>query len=167
MSKIRAGAFALLLFAMPLYPAFAAGGGGGGGGGGDFSSAAPQPKDPNYVAAVDLINKGDFNGALPLLQKAMDANPKSADCYNYMGYVNRKLGHREAALALYTKALQLDPEHLGANEYLGELYLEMGDLPKAEERLSKLDDLCLFGCSQYTALKNAVKAYKAQAPKSS
>ncbi len=50
--------------------------------------------------------------------------------------------------------------HRGANEYLGELYLQTGDLAKAKERLEKLDDICFFGCGEYNDLKAAIEAYK-------
>ena len=36
----------------------------------------------------------------------------------------------------------------------------IGDLAKAEERLEKLDDICFFGCGEYTDLKAAIEAYK-------
>jgi tetratricopeptide (TPR) repeat protein len=150
-----------LLTAVAVAPALAAGGGGGGGG--DGPSASSKPIDPNYRVAEQNIQTGKFNEAIVLLQQVLARDPKNADAYNYLGYANRKMGNRDAAFGFYNKALEIDPRHLGANEYLGELYLEMGDLKKAEERLSRLDDLCFFGCSQYTQLKQAVKAYRAQA----
>ena len=48
------------------------------------------------------------------------------------------LGDKAKAMTYYTKALNLEPNHLGANEYMGELYLELNDLAKAEERLADL-----------------------------
>jgi tetratricopeptide (TPR) repeat protein len=151
---------AFLLIGAAVGSAMAAGGGGGGGGEGP--STASKPVDPNYRAAEQNIQTGKFNEALTLLQQVLARDPKNADAFNYLGYANRKLGNRDAALGYYNKALEIDPRHLGANEYLGELYLELGDLKKAEERLSRLDDLCFFGCSQYSQLKQAVKAYRAQ-----
>ena len=67
----------------------------------------------------------------------------------------------DQALDAYQKALAIDPEHLGANEYLGELYLQTGDLAKAKERLETLDDVCIFGCDEFDDLKQAIKAYEA------
>jgi tetratricopeptide (TPR) repeat protein len=80
---------------------------------------------------------------------------------NYLGYSHRKLGHFDESLVWYQKALAANPNHRGANEYLGELYLQMGDLAKAEERLNKLDDLCFFGCEEYDDLKQEIAEYKA------
>ena len=65
----------------------------------------------------------------------------------------------------YNEALRIDPKHKGALEYSGELYLMMGDLPKAEQRLTALDKACFLPCSEYKDLKNAVAKYKANGNK--
>jgi tetratricopeptide (TPR) repeat protein len=135
--------------ALATGPAMAAGGG---------SKAAPP--DPNYAKARALIDAGSYGDAIPFLEKAVTANPKSADAYNYLGYSHRKIGQIDAALENYRRALELQPKHLGANEYLGELYLELGELAKAEERLDVLDDACFFGCEEYSELKELIKDYK-------
>ena len=49
--------------------------------------------------------------------------------------------------------------HRGANEYLGELYLELKQLDKAQERLNVLSTAC-NGCEEYTELKEKVDAFK-------
>ncbi len=77
------------------------------------------------------------------------------------GFSHRKLGRFETARAFYRKALKLDPNHRGAREYLGELYLTLGDIKKAERELAALEDLCIFGCEEFTDLEKAVKTYKA------
>ena len=120
------------------------------------------PDNPDFVEAVRLIDKWDYSNAIPLLEKVVAAEPKNADAYNYLGYSHRKLGDRETALVFYTKALEIKPRHLGANEYLGELYLEQGELQKAEERLAVLDKACFFGCKEYTELKESIEDYKMQ-----
>lgn len=124
------------------------------------SSGARQNKD--VVKAAALVDQGKFLEAIPLLKKVVTSEPKNADAYSYLGYSHRKLGATDLALGYYRKALDLKPKHLGANEYLGELYLELGDLKGAEERLEILDWACLFGCEEYTDLKRAIEAYKAK-----
>ena len=62
----------------------------------------------------------------------------------------------EAAERYYNEALRIDPKHRGALEYSGELYLMMGDLPKAEERLTRLDKVCVLSCAEYRDLKKAI-----------
>ena len=56
----------------------------------------------------------------------------------------------------YDAALRLQPQHRGALEYSGELFLMLGDLPRAEQRLATLDKACTLPCAEYTELKNAV-----------
>jgi len=125
-------------------------------------SGSDKPMDPNYSAAKQLIDDGKYAEAIPLLEKVVASDDKNANAYNYLGYSNRQLGNHDAALTHYQTALALEPRHRGANEYLGELYLTLGDLEKAEERLDVLDGACFFGCDEYTELKEAIAAYKAK-----
>ena len=77
-----------------------------------------------------------------------------------MGYSHRKLDLLEKAFFYDDKVLKLDPRHQGANEYIGELYLQTNNLKKAEEHLEVLDDVCFFGCDEYDDLKDAIEKYK-------
>jgi len=130
---------------------------------GSDSSSSDKPADPAYGAARELVEQGKYAEAIPLLEQVVAKDPKNADALNYLGYSNRQLGNNDVALQHYQAALALEPRHRGANEYLGELYLTLGEVAKAEERLSVLDDACFFGCEEYTELKNAIAAYKAKA----
>ena len=147
-------AFALLLGLSLAGPLQAAGS--------NSSSSSSKPKNPDFTAGVKLVDAGDYDAAIPYLEKAIAAEPKNADAQNYLGYSYRKLGNRDKAFEHYGLALAIEPDHLGANEYLGELYLEMGQVAKAEERLKVLDDACFFGCDEYYDLKKAVAEYKAK-----
>jgi hypothetical protein len=84
-----------------------------------------------------------------------------------MGYSLRKAGAANAAESerYYNEALRIDPKHKGALEYSGELYLMMGNLPMAEQRLAALDKACFLPCSEHKDLKNAVAQYKANGNK--
>lgn len=99
-----------------------------------------------YIAAVRLINEARYEDAIADLHKAAAIVGPHPDILNYLGYSHRKLGLMEKAQDYYAQALSLDPEHRGANEYLGELYLEIGEIEKAKRQLAKLDKLCGFGC---------------------
>lgn len=101
-----------------------------------------------YAAAVGLINQERFVDAFDALNRAQTAVGPHADVLNYMGFVSRKLGRLDDALAYYDEALRIDPNHLGATEYLGELYIQMGDLSRARRQLAQLDQLCAYGCEQ-------------------
>ncbi len=105
-----------------------------------------------YAEAVGMINQERFVDALAALERAQAANGPNADVLNYMGFASRKLGNFDAALAYYQEALQLEPNHLGATEYLGELYIQMGDLDRARGQLVQLAELCAYGCAQHEEL---------------
>lgn len=101
-----------------------------------------------YAEAVGLINQERFAEGLDALSRAQAAVGPHPDVLNYMGFASRKLGRLDDALAYYGEALAIDPNHLGANEYLGELYIQMGDLGRARRQLARLDNLCAYGCAQ-------------------
>lgn len=126
--------------------------------GGDDGDA---PKSAEYGKAVALVKAGKYQSAIPLLDKAAAKDPKNADVQNYLGYSHRKLKRFDLALKHYRAALSIAPKHRGANEYLGELYLQTGKLAKAEERLKVLDGACFFGCEEYDDLKRAIADFKA------
>ncbi len=132
------------------------------------SSPAPMKANPDFANAKAAIDKQDWQTAIALLNKVTAAEPKNPEAFNLLGYSVRKSGNPQGSLQYYTYALQLDPKHLGANEYIGEAYLQLNDVAKAEEHLKRLDELCTFGCKEHTELKNAIAAYKAGVkPKSS
>jgi tetratricopeptide (TPR) repeat protein len=101
-----------------------------------------------YAEAVGLINQERFTEGLDALARAQAAVGPHPDVLNYMGFASRKLGRFDDALAYYGEALAIDPNHLGANEYLGELYIQMGDYGRARHQLARLDQLCAYGCAQ-------------------
>ena len=130
--------------------------------------STPRPKaagKAEYDRAETLIKAGKFAEAIPLLKTAEAKAPDDPDVHNYLGYAYRNQKRYDDALKHYRIALRLEPRHRGANEYLGELYLALGELGKAEERLAVLDRACLFGCEEYTELKEAIEAYKARTGK--
>lgn len=101
-----------------------------------------------YVAAVRLINEGRYDDAISSLSAAQAAVGPHPDILNYLGFAHRKLGRLDEAKNWYAQALAINPDHLGANEYLGELYVETGDLDRARRQLATLDRLCAFGCAE-------------------
>lgn len=126
------------------------------------SKESTKAADKDYVLAEERIRDGDYQGAIALLSKVAEREPKNADVFNYLGYTNRKLGNYDVALTHYKRALTLDPKHRGAHEYLGELYLTTGELEKAQRQLDELDSLCFFGCDEYRTLKAKIAEYKKQ-----
>jgi tetratricopeptide (TPR) repeat protein len=172
-----------LVVALPLGAAFAANGGGGGGssGGGSgnaggagtsTSNAAADDADMPRLASNDAEANSYFEQAqialkhqqyyvvIEDLQKVLEKLPNNPDALNLIGFSKRKTGHPAESLDYYNRALAQNPNHLGANEYLGELYLEMKDVKKAEERLVILRKAC-GSCEEYSDLKEQIEKFKA------
>lgn len=120
--------------------------------------APAQPVPATLDAAQTRIDAGDFRGAIPILGQIVKAEPRNADALNLMGYSLRKTGQTELALQYYSAALALMPRHLGANEYLGELYVELGQFDKAKERLVVLRAACGEDCKQTKDLEHAIQS---------
>jgi tetratricopeptide (TPR) repeat protein len=150
---LRAAAILSLLTLFAL-PALAAGGGGGG--------DADEYKPANYRNAVKAIKAKDYQGGIDLLMKYVAEYPKDADGYNYLGYAHRKLHELDVALKYYKQALDLDPDHRGAHEYMGEAYLELNQPDEAKKHLAALDKLCFLPCEEYSDLKKALADYESK-----
>jgi len=109
--------------------------------------------DQAYLAAVEEINRGNYLQALESLAQSAQVFGPHPDVLTYQGFANRKLGNHEKALHYYQQALAIDTNHRGANEYLGEYYVEVGDLDSARQQLAKLDSICNFGCEEAEELR--------------
>ena len=144
-------AMALFVGAAPWQGALSAGGGGGGGSG---SAMACEE-------AAALVEAARYRKAIRALEKLDRKEPGNADVLNLLGFSHRSLGEIETAFDYYRDALAADPGHLGANEYLGELYLMTDRLPEAEGRLARLDEACPSGCEERRELAEAIDACKA------
>jgi tetratricopeptide (TPR) repeat protein len=126
----------------------------------DSLSSEPDPKEL-YKKAVEAVDMKRYKEAIGHLEAVLKDDPKNADALNVMGFSHRKLGEYDLAVRYYTKALDAKPDHRGANEYLGEAYLEINKLPEAEARLAKLNQICGAECKETKALAEAVASYKA------
>ena len=135
---------------------------------GSAPAAAPAPQsllfgpqtEPRaaYMDAVAMINSGKFEDAIASLKALGAAIGPNADVLNYLGYSSRKLGRFDQALGYYEQALALDPNHRGAHEYLGELFVELRQMDKARAQLATLDRLCPYGCTEREMLADRIEA---------
>ena len=97
----------------------------------------------DFKNAQKLIYSKKYEKAIDILISLEDKKPigfSKADLYNYLGFATRKKNNPnyEDAEEYYLLALSIDANHIGALEYLGELYFETDRLGQAEELLIKL-----------------------------
>jgi len=116
---------------------------------------------PDLTSVRAKIKAKDFKAALAELTPML-ATYQHADVYNLMGFSLRKTGDYKQAYTFYRKALDFDPNHKGALEYLGELYVETGQMDKAKENVARLRELCPSGCEELADLEKAVNATTAK-----
>jgi tetratricopeptide (TPR) repeat protein len=116
----------------------------------------------NYQQGVRAVNAKEYRKAISLLLSVIEEKPRSPDALNYLGYSYRKTGDYARAVTYYKKALSLDPDHRGANEYLGQAYIELGNLKAAQARLDALESICGIDCDEYNTLKVALDAAMAR-----
>lgn len=120
--------------------------------------------DPVLERAAQASERKDWAGAQAILKDAVAKNPGNAEYHNMYAYSLRKGPSPDMSLVFkhYNEALRIDPKHKGANEYLGEAYLMVNNLPKAKEQLAVLDKLCFFSCREYSELKKSIADYEAK-----
>ena len=138
---------------------------------GTSSDNDSSPKVSDYTKAKNLVKaakkyekKGKiekaqkrYAKAQKLLLKSNKKKPLQADTLNYLGFTTRKLGDYEGGEKFYLQGLQIEPNHNGINEYLGELYVATNRMDMAKERLEVLKTC---NCEEYEELKEIIDGTK-------
>ena len=118
--------------------------------------AAAKSVNSELAKVTTLLNANNFKQALADL-KIIDSEFKNnADVNNLLGYSSRKLKQYKPAATYYEKALKLNPNHLGALEYQGELFVLTNKVSAAKKNLAKLEKICGLKCGEYLDLKKAI-----------
>ena len=125
--------------------------------------ATPTPATPAtkqlsvFLSEADaFIKQKNFTAALNLLKQADKSYANNADINNLLGFSSRNLKQFAASAKYYKKALRINPNHLGALEYQGELFLQTKKVSAAKKNLAKLKKLCGENCEEYLDLKKAL-----------
>ena len=155
----------VLLFVLITSPVFSAGSSGGSSGGGEAKPVSQYQigeKMINKAKKFEKKNKTDkaqkhYKKAIGHLLKHNKKFPSDPDTLNYLGFAHRKVGDYENAEIYYSTGLELDPKHVGINEYMGELFVVTNRLDKAKERLAVLKDC---NCKEYKELKLVIEGKK-------
>ena len=119
-------------------------------------SVAAKNVNTELTKIRSLIAVKNFSAALSALKVADKAFPNNADINNLLGYSARNLKQYKPAATYYVKALRIDPNHLGALEYQGELFMLTKKTSDAKKNLAKLKSLCGVNCEEYIDLKKAI-----------
>jgi Flp pilus assembly protein TadD len=114
--------------------------------------------DAAYVQAVSLINERRYDEALASLSLAAATFGPLPDILTYQGFTWRKKGDYDRAESYYRQALAIDPKHIGALEYYGELKVARGDVAGARLMLARLDKVCAYGCADAEELRRWIDA---------
>ena len=136
--------------------------------GSDSTSTKVKSNYDKAVQSIKFAKKYEAKGKLEkakkryakaqkLLLKSNSEKPNKADTLNYLGFTTRKLGDYENGEKYYLQGLAIEPNHIGINEYLGELYVATNRLDLAKERLKILENC---NCEEYSELKQIIDGTK-------
>lgn len=109
-----------------------------------------------YYKATKLIKANNFKDAIILLETLVTKNPEDADIHNYLGFSFRKTGNLNKSSYHYERALNINPKHLGALEYQGELFITLGQIDEAKANLDRIDAICFTQCKELRELREAI-----------
>ena len=125
----------------------------------DYSKAVKFVKAAKKFESDGKAEKANkrYMKALKLLIKSNKSKPNKADTLNYLGFTTRKLGDFEGGEKYYLQGLAIEPNHIGINEYLGELYVATNRIDLANERLKILESC---NCKEYDSLKQIIAGTK-------
>ncbi len=119
-------------------------------------------RDEDYAAGKLAVDRKDWDEAVRRFKLAERRHPEQADLQNILGYAHRNLKQYDLAFVHYKRAIEIEPRHRGAHEYIGETYLLTGDLAGAEKHLDALRQICLLPCDELRDLDKAVAQYRAK-----
>ena len=124
-----------------------------------YDMAVTHIKAAKNFEKKDKLKKAEksYKKAQKLLLQSNKKFPNKADTLNYLGFTTRKLGDFENGEKYYLQGLAIEPNHVGINEYLGELYVATGRHNLAVERLEVLKSC---NCEEYSQLKAVIAGEK-------
>jgi tetratricopeptide (TPR) repeat protein len=94
-----------------------------------------QDANLQYALGVSLVNVGKAGLAAKVFSEMIRRSGGSAELYALLGDANAQQGDFDAALAEYQRAVQLNPNVLGANLAAALVLIRQGNLVEAEQHL--------------------------------
>lgn len=103
-----------------------------------------------------------FKHALETCEQAVALDERYHEAWNLLGYTARKTGDYDKSFKAYDQCLTIKPDYAPAREYLGEAWLDKGDVKKAHDQLLWLERLA--ATEELKTLKTRFDAYVAAHP---
>ena len=120
-------------------------------------SPLPVREDSGLSKAEFLLTRGKYSETLQETEGVLKRHPNNADAYTYRAIALRQLGENDKAAEQIKKALIINPHHLGANQVMGEILVEKGEIARALEQLAVIHMICgTVECAEETALENLI-----------
>lgn len=110
---------------------------------------------PDLTRIRALLKAKNYEAALVQL-RPMAISDQHADVFNLLGFALRKTGDQAGGMANYQRALAMNPNHKGALEYQGQLFVELGQMDNARANMARLQKLCPSGCEELADLKETI-----------
>jgi tetratricopeptide (TPR) repeat protein len=128
-------ALILLVIGLTVRPALA-----------DYGGDPPGSINPEarslYDQGAEHFRKKQWNLAIPTYLQAVRIEPRFVEAWNSLGFCYRKVKDNQKALDAYRRAIDIKPDFKFAHEYIGRLYIAMGNREAAMrhyEILRRLD----------------------------
>ena len=83
--------------------------------------------------AIALFNAQDVENASKAAETAARLAPEQPQPWYMLGLLARNLNHAEDAVAMFKKVLEFDPNDVGANVNLGQIYIQQRNYGEAEK----------------------------------
>ncbi len=105
------------------------------------SSGSERSEWPYYNLGALLLADGDVEGAITLLEKALDRNPSSAQVRTKLGAALSAASRFAEAASQLRVAVRAAPEHAEARFQLGRVLMRLGETDEARVQLQEFQRL--------------------------
>jgi tetratricopeptide (TPR) repeat protein len=95
------------------------------------ASLSSQSSTPNYQAAIQLVQQGQFERGIPIILQILEASPSDLKARNLLGIALSGAGRKEEANVQFRKILEAQPGFMPVIKNLAVNELALGQLAEA------------------------------------